>query len=363
MTNVWTIAWATYREITTRPLYFVTLAVFSLLVYCSSFLTQFSFYMETQMVREMGMASLVLWGFLITVLLCGVIITQELEDRTAVTLLTKPVRRSAFLLGKYFGLLLSLVLGLITLAGVLFYTLWGMEGQAGQISLFSHPALGAALLWVAVAGVPIGAALLAWGGKRAADQEAETSGRAPRRMVWAGKATLFVAAIAFLLGLELARGTLSGGDVYWSELRARYPDRTVWGFAGEFMDKSGFVVLEGLFLSILQVGVLAAVCVALSAFLPVVVSVSATAFVYVLGHLLVPMQASLEGLGLPALTWAGKILGLAVPNLGLLNLQVHFSEGTIVGPGYLAAAALHSAIYATVVFLVACSLFERREIR
>jgi hypothetical protein len=35
----------------------------------------------------------------------------------------------------------------------------------------------------------------------------------------------------------------------------------------------------------------------------------------------------------------------------------------MAGPGYLILAALHSAIYATVVFLVACSLFERREIR
>ena len=359
MTNVWTIAWATYREITTRPLYFVTLAVFSLLIFCSSFLTQFSFYMETQMVREMGMASLVLWGFLITVLLSGVIVTQELEDRTAVTLLTKPVRRSAFLIGKYFGLVLSLAAGLVALAGILFYTLWWMA----KGDLFGHPPLGEALLWASAAGIPIGIALLAWGGKRAAAQEAGTSGRAPRRMMWAGKGVLAVAAVAFLLGLELSRGGFDEGDVGWAALRRAHADVTVWDYASAFMRESGTIVLEGLFLSILQVGLLASVCVALSAFLPVVVSVSTTAFVYVLGHLMAPMQASLESLGLPALTWAGKILGLAVPNLGLLNLQVHFSEGTIVGPGYLALAALHSAIYATVVFLVACSLFERREIR
>ena len=359
MTNVWTIAWATYREITTRPLYFVTLAIFSLLIFCSSFLTQFSFYMETQMVREMGMASLVLWGFLITVLLCGVIVTQELEDRTAVTLLTKPLRRSAFLLGKYFGLLFSLAAGLVILAGVLFYTLWWMA----KGNFFAHPPLGAALLWSSALGLPTGIALVAWGSRRAREQEAGTSGRAPRRMLWAGKGVLAVVAIAFLLGLELSHGGFADGDVAWSGLRRSHASATVWEYASAFMQKSGAVVLEGLFLSLLQVGILAAVCVALSAFLPVVVSVSATAFVYVLGHLMTPMQASLEGLNNPLLTGAGKIVGLAIPNLGLLNLQVHFSEGTIIGPGYLAVAALHSAIYATVVFLVACSLFERREIR
>jgi len=359
VTNVWTIAWATYREITTRPLYFVTLAVFSLLIFCSSFLTQFSFYMETQMVREMGMASLVLWGFLITVLLSGVIVTQELEDRTAVTLLTKPVRRSAFLLGKYFGLFFSLAAGLVILAGILFYTLWWMA----KGTLFGHPPLGAALLWLCAAGFPLGLILIWWGARRARAQEATTSGRAPRRLMWAGKGVLAASAIALLLGMELSRGGFADGDVGWSALRRAHSNVTVWDYASAFMGESGTVVLEGLILSILQVGVLAAVCVALSAFLPIVVSVSATAFVYVLGHLMVPMQASLEGMKAPVLTWAGKILGLAIPNLGLLNLQVHFSEGTMVGPGYLALAALHSAIYATVVFLVACSLFERREIR
>ena len=359
MGNLWTIAWATYGEITTRPMYYVTLGVFSILIFCSSFLTQFSFYMETQMVREMGMASLVLWGFLITVLLSGVIVTQELEDRTAVTLLTKPVRRSSFLLGKYFGLLFALAAGLVVLAGVLFYTLWSMAKE----DYFAHPTLGSALLWTSLVGFAVGTALVIWGGRRAVAQEATTSGRAPRRMMWAGKGTLVAAAVMFLLGLELARGSFAQGDVYWTVLPRVRPDVTVWVYAGDFMRESGVVVLEGLFLSVLQVGLLAAVCIALSAFLPTVVSVSATAFAYILGHLAGPMQASLERLDIPVVTWIGRVIGLAVPNLGLLNLQVHFSEGTISGPGYLALAALHSAIYATVVFLVACSLFERREIR
>jgi hypothetical protein len=359
MRNIGTIAWATYGEITTRPIYYVTLAVFALLIFCSSFLTQFSFYMETQMVREMGMASLVLWGFLITVLLSGVIVTQELEDRTAVTLLTKPVTRSAFLLGKYFGLLLALAAGLAVLAGVLFYTLWWMA----KGDLFGHPPLGSALLWGSLAGFPLGAALLIWGARRAAAQEARTSGRAPRRMMWAGKGLIAASAIALILGMEFARGGFAEGDVYWLAMLRTRPEASVWTFAADFMRESGAVVLEGLFLSILQVGLLAAVSVALSAFLPTVVSVSATAFAYILGHLAGPMQAGLERLDIPVVTWTGKVLGLAVPNLGLLNLQVHFSEGTISGPGYLALAALHSAIYATVVFLVACSLFERREIR
>ncbi len=38
----------------------------------------------------------------------AIIVTQELEDRTAVTLLSKPLHRSDFLLGKYLGLIMAL---------------------------------------------------------------------------------------------------------------------------------------------------------------------------------------------------------------------------------------------------------------
>ena len=54
------------------------------------------------------------------------VVTQELEDRTAVTLLSKPIRRSDFLLGKFLGLWLSVIPGVLVLAGILVLTLWMM---------------------------------------------------------------------------------------------------------------------------------------------------------------------------------------------------------------------------------------------
>src|SRR5688572_7679379 len=74
----------------------------------------------------MGLATITFWGFIIIVVTSGLIVTQELEDRTAVTLLSKPIQRTDFLLGKFAGLVLSLVPGMIVLAGVLFLTLWMM---------------------------------------------------------------------------------------------------------------------------------------------------------------------------------------------------------------------------------------------
>src|SRR6185436_6228655 len=95
-------------------------------IFGSKFLTLFSFFQEMNMVREMGMATITFWGFIVIVISSGLVVTQELEDRTAVTLLSKPIQRSDFLLGKFAGLVLSLVPGIIILSGVLFLTLWMM---------------------------------------------------------------------------------------------------------------------------------------------------------------------------------------------------------------------------------------------
>jgi ABC-type transport system involved in multi-copper enzyme maturation permease subunit len=123
---VLTISRATYGETARRPITLILLGIFAVAVFFSRTLTLFSFYQETPMVREMGIATLSFWGFLILALTSGLLVTHELEDRTAVTLLSKPVRREHFLLGKYLGLLAALVPGLVVLSGALFLTLWFM---------------------------------------------------------------------------------------------------------------------------------------------------------------------------------------------------------------------------------------------
>jgi len=126
MRNLLTLAAATYGDITRRPLYYILLLTFAFGIFGSKCLTLFSFYQEINMVREMGMATITFWGFIIVVVTSGLVVTQELEDRTAVTLLSKPLQRSEFLLGKFVGLVASLIPGMIVLAGVLFLTVWMM---------------------------------------------------------------------------------------------------------------------------------------------------------------------------------------------------------------------------------------------
>ncbi len=68
--------------------------------------------------KDFGCGAIGLFGFAIALLSTAQLIPQELHNRTIYTILAKPVRRSEFLLGKFFGivLLLALCVALMTLA-------------------------------------------------------------------------------------------------------------------------------------------------------------------------------------------------------------------------------------------------------
>ncbi len=398
MRNTWTIASTTYADLTRRPIYYITLGAFALLVYCSSFLTQFTFFQEINMVREMGLASITLWGFIIIVSLTGVIVTQELEDRTAVTLLSKPLRRSAFLLGKYFGLMMALFMGMTVLAGVLFYTLWWMA----KGKMFGNPGLAAwctvgGCLWlfggvavwaigagekkpaviitlIILSGCVVGLTLYAvwrlvelartrWErGTQpiSAEMRAEDASARIKRL---GFAAIVIGAVLLMLAMEFSRGTLSDGDGAFYRLRVQSGHETVWEFVGSFMQANGRTVIAGFVLCYLQAAVLASICVSVAAFAPPVISVAAATLVFLLGNLSSYMLGSIERMNVKAVSVAGRLLTYLLPNLSYFNLQTHFSEGRIISLEYLLLATLHAGIYAALAFTIACSLFERREIR
>ncbi|MCE0485090.1 MAG: ABC transporter permease [Methylacidiphilales bacterium] len=76
------------------------------------------FEQQIKFVKDFGCGAIGLFGFAIALLSTAQLIPQELHNRTIYTILAKPVRRSEFLLGKFFGivLLLALCVALMSLA-------------------------------------------------------------------------------------------------------------------------------------------------------------------------------------------------------------------------------------------------------
>jgi len=63
---------------------------------------------RVKVVKDVGLASISFFGALMAILIGTGLVYKEIEKRTIFTLISKPIRRSEFLLGKFLGLILTL---------------------------------------------------------------------------------------------------------------------------------------------------------------------------------------------------------------------------------------------------------------
>ncbi len=99
------IARATTKEAVRQPLFFLLLAISAFLLLLNTFIPFFTLGSDVKMLKECGLAILLISGALLAVWTAGQSITNEIEGKTAMTLLSKPINRRQFILGKYIGIL------------------------------------------------------------------------------------------------------------------------------------------------------------------------------------------------------------------------------------------------------------------
>ena len=120
------IAGTTAKEALSQPLFYLLLAIGAfLLVVLFPFLPYFTFGEDIKMVKDMGLTVIMLLSIFLAVWTASASIAEEIEGRTALTLLSKPIGRREFILGKFLGVLgpvalLSIVLGALFLGTVSF---------------------------------------------------------------------------------------------------------------------------------------------------------------------------------------------------------------------------------------------------
>jgi len=94
-----------------------------------------------RIVLDLGLSGMSLAGLLVLTLLGTTLLAREMERRTTDVLLSKPIRRLDYLLGKYLGFLLALTLLVVAETGFLFLAL---EIAAGHVAW--RPLLGAGMI-------------------------------------------------------------------------------------------------------------------------------------------------------------------------------------------------------------------------
>jgi ABC-type transport system involved in multi-copper enzyme maturation permease subunit len=101
------VALAAFREGVRQPMFWLlTLAGLGLVV-VTPVIPYFTFGEDYKMVKELGFGWMTLFTGAFAVIAASSSISEEIEGRTAITLMSKPVSRRHFLIGKFAGILLA----------------------------------------------------------------------------------------------------------------------------------------------------------------------------------------------------------------------------------------------------------------
>jgi ABC-type transport system involved in multi-copper enzyme maturation permease subunit len=108
MNIILTIALNTFKEVL-RDKVFYNLFVFALLMIGSALLLgTLTIGEQSKIIKDIGLASIDLFGVLIAIFIGVGLISKEIDKRTIYTIIAKPVHRYQFLVGRYTGLLFTM---------------------------------------------------------------------------------------------------------------------------------------------------------------------------------------------------------------------------------------------------------------
>ena len=143
MRTIWIVAGAAFKE-AVRDRVPYTMVVFAVLMIAASFLIgELTAGQDLKIIKDLGLAAMSIFGLGIAVFIGIGLVSKEVERKSVYGLLTKPVTRAQFILGKYFGLLTTLAVNLsvMTLAyyAVLFYM--DITATAAMRASWAAPAL------------------------------------------------------------------------------------------------------------------------------------------------------------------------------------------------------------------------------
>jgi len=107
--RIFSISLNTFREaVRDRVLY--NLVLFVLLITASAiFLGEITAGNEARVIVNLGLTAMVLFGTFIAIFVGVGLVSKEIEKRTVYAMFAKPITRAEFVIGKYFGLCLTLL--------------------------------------------------------------------------------------------------------------------------------------------------------------------------------------------------------------------------------------------------------------
>ena len=269
-TRTGSIARATTKEAVRQPIFLMLMGVGTLILLVNCIVPFFSLGDDTKMYIDCGLATVLISSLLVAIWTASLSVAEEIEGKTAMTLLSKPITRREFIMGKYLGI--------------------------AQTTFFMVLYFGMTLI-----------------------------------------------CLIFFLKAELdakeASSTLNAVERLTIALR----------------------VLPGLALVFMEVAVMAAISVAISTRLPMLVNVTSCLAIFVVGHLTpVLVQSSLRNV--PFVKFIAQLLATILPALDNYNMSAAIAMDQTIPANYVGYNGLYSLCYVAAIILLAFILFEDRDL-
>jgi ABC-type transport system involved in multi-copper enzyme maturation permease subunit len=153
MLQIIAIARNTFKEAIRNRILYVILIFAIILIMLSGVVSKLTIASRTKIILDLGFSSINLFGVAIAIFVGVSLVYNELEKKSIYTIVSKPVARWQFLLGKYFGLLMTvwvnvLVMTFFFLVTLHFYKIYG-DTLSWSTALWKGIGYGAAnlVLW------------------------------------------------------------------------------------------------------------------------------------------------------------------------------------------------------------------------
>ena len=313
------VAKNTLTETLRQPIYAVIIAFSLFLFFMSPSIAMYTMDEDIKMLREIGLSTLVLTGLFIAIFSATAALTEEIETKTITTILSKPIGRPTFILGKFLG-----VTAAVALAHYVCTTALLMTVRHGVLESASDTHDWPVIVTAAV--IVIMALLLTAFLNYIYD--------------WSFPATA--------IGLIAVFATF--GMVFLS-----FIDKE-WKFNPQNNNFHAFDIYASVLL-LFAVIVLVALAIALSTRLNVVLTLVCCVGAFLLGLISDYMFGRFAQMHF----WA-KIGHILAPNLQVFWISDAIYEGSSIETYYLFISGVYAALYTAAILLIAIALFQRRQV-
>lgn len=144
---VFAIARNTFDEARHNKVLHIAVGFAAILIVFSYFLGEVSLYQNVKVVKDVGMATISLFGVFVAIFLGVTSLYRELQLRTIYTIVSKPISRAEILIGKYLGMI-AVVAAVVVLMTVFLWMITFVLEQ--RIDFGILPAIGLIFVELAV---------------------------------------------------------------------------------------------------------------------------------------------------------------------------------------------------------------------